>query len=75
MKGRLQEILQKEPDRGADQGAEQRANAADRGLHDELARRVEHERVGRHERLQHAEQPAGETGVGRGDDECGELVA
>ena len=67
--------LQKEPDRGADQRAEQRAGAADRGLHDELAGGVEREGVRRHEALQHAEQAAGEAGIGGGDDEGGELVA
>ena len=72
---RLQEVLQEQPDRGADQRAEQRAAAADGGLHDELARGVEREGVGRHEGLQHAEQAAGEARIGGGDDEGGELVA
>ena len=71
----LQEILQKQPDRGAEQRAEQRAGAADRGLHDELPGRVEDEGVGRHEGLQHAEQAAGKAGIGGGDHEGGELVA
>ena len=71
---RLQEIAQIEPDRGAEQRAEQRADAADRGLHHQLAGGVEGERVGRHEALQHAEQPAGKAGIGRGDDERGQLV-
>ena len=71
----LQEVLQEQPDGGADQRAEQRAGAADRGLHHELARGVEHEGVGRHEGLHHAEQAAGEAGIGGGDDEGGELVA
>ena len=60
---------------GADQRAEQRAAAADGGLHDELAGGVEHEGVRRHEALQHAEQSAGEARVGGGDHEGGELVA
>ena len=64
---RLQEVLQEQPDRGAEQRPEQRAGAADRGLHDQLARGVEGEGVGRHEGLQHAEQAAGETGIGRGN--------
>ena len=34
--GGLQEVLQEQPDRGADQRAEQGAAAADRGLHHEL---------------------------------------
>ena len=37
MERRLQEIAEIEPHRGADQRAEQRAGAADRGLHDQLA--------------------------------------
>ena len=72
---RLQEVLQKQPDGGADQRSEQRAAAADRGLHHELAGGVEHERVRRHEGLQHAEQAAGKAGIGGGDHEGGQLVA
>ena len=49
--------------------------AADRGLHHELAGRVEREGIGRHESLQHAEQAAGKSRIGGGDDEGGELVA
>ena len=67
--------LQEQPDGGADQRPEQRAGAADRGLHHELAGGVEREGVGRHEALQHAEQAAGKAGIGGGDDEGGELVA
>ena len=68
---RLQEILQEQPDRGAEQRTEQRAAAADRGLHHELARRIEGERIRRHEGLQHAEQSAGEAGIGGRDHEGG----
>ncbi len=75
MQRRLEEVAEIEPDRRADQRPEQRAGAADRGLHDELARGVEHEGVGRHEALHQAEQAAGEAGIGGGDDEGGELVA
>ena len=57
------------------QRPEQRAASADRRLHDELAGGLEHEGVRRHESLQHAEQAAGEAGIGRGDHEGGELVA
>ena len=71
----LEEIAQIKPDRGADQRAEQRAGAADCGLHHQLARRVEHERVGRHEALHHAEQAAGKAGIGGGNDEGSQLVA
>ena len=49
--------------------------AADRGLHHQLARGVEREGVRRHEGLQHAEQAAGEAGIGGGDHEGGQLVA
>lgn len=55
----LQEILQEEPDRRADQRPEKRAPAADRGLHHQLAGGLEGERVGRHEGLEHTEQAAG----------------
>ena len=72
---RLQEVLQEQPDGGADQRPEQRAAAADRGLHHELAGGLEGEGIRRHERLQHAEQPAGKTGIGGRDHEGGELVA
>ena len=72
---RLQEVAQVEPDRGAEQRAEQRAGAADHRLHHQLAGGVEGEGVGRHVALQHAEQAAGETGIGRGDDERRQLVA
>ena len=71
----MQEVAQEQPDRGAEQRAEQRADAADRGLHHQLAGGVEGEGVGRHEALQHAEQAAGEAGIGGGDDEGGQLVA
>ena len=71
----LQEVLQKQPDGGAEQRPEQRAGAADRGLHHQLSGGVEREGVGRHERLQHAEQPAGKAGIGGRDHEGGELVA
>ena len=71
----LEEVAQIEPDGGADQRPEQRAGAADRGLHDELARGVEGEGVRRHEALHHSQKTAGKTGIGRGDDEGGELVA
>ena len=71
----LQEILQEEPDGRADQRAEERAAAADGGLHHELARGLEREGVRRHEGLQHAEQAAGEARVRGGDHEGGELVA
>ena len=75
MKRGLQEIAEIEPDRGADQRAEQRAGAADRRLHHELPRGVEHEGVGRHEALHDAKQAAGKAGIGRRDDEGGQLVA
>ena len=75
MQRRLEEIAEIEPHGGADQRSEQGAGAADRGLHHELARGVEHERVRRHEALHQAEQTAGEAGIGGGDDEGGELVA
>ena len=71
----LEEILQEQPDGGADQRAEQRAPAADGGLHHELAGGVEGEGVGRHEGLEHAEQAAGEARVSGGDHEGGQLVA
>ena len=71
----LEEIAQIEPDGRADQRPEQRARAADRGLHDELAGGVEHEGVRRHEALHDREEAAGETGIGRRDHEGGELVA
>ena len=70
----LEEVAQIEPDGSADQRPEQRAGAADRGLHDELAGGFEGEGVRRHEALHHAEQAAGETGIGGGDDEGGQLV-
>ena len=70
----LQEVLQEQPDARADERAEQRAASADGGLHDQLARGVEHEGVRRHEALQHAQQAAGEAGVGGRDHEGGELV-
>ena len=72
---RLQEVLQEQPDGRAEQRTEQRRAAADRGLDDELARRVERERLGRHERLQHAQQAAGKTRIGCSDDEGGQLVS
>ncbi len=75
MKRRLKKIAQIEPDRGAGERAEQRAGAADRGQHDELARRFEGEGVRRHEALHHAEQSAGKAGIGRGDHEGDQLVA
>ena len=71
----LQEVAQIEPDRRADQRAEQRAGAADRGLHHELPGRIEHEGVRRHEALHDAEQAAGKAGIGGRNDEGGELVA
>ena len=71
----LKEIAEVEPDCCADQRPEQRARAADRGLHNELAGGVEHKGVRRHEPLHDAEEAAGETGVGRRDDEGGQLVA
>ena len=71
----LEEIAEIKPHGGADQRSEQRAGAADRGLHHELARSIECEGVGRHEALHQAEQTAGKSGIGRGDDEGGELVA
>ena len=40
-----------------------------------MARRLESESVGRHESLQDAEQPAGKTGIGRGNHESGQFVA
>ena len=45
LQGGLQEVLQEEPHAGADERAEQRATSADGGLHDQLARGVEHEGV------------------------------
>jgi hypothetical protein len=63
----LQEVLQEQPDRGADHRPEKRAAPAYGGLHDQLPRGVEHECVGWHEPLQHAEQPSGQAGVGRCD--------
>ncbi len=47
--------------------SEQRAHAADRGLHHQFAGRVEHKGVRRHKSLQYAEEAAGETGVSRRD--------
>src|SRR5262249_39842297 len=44
-------------------------------LHDELARGVERERVGRHKGLQYPEQSAGKSSISRGDNKSGELVA
>ena len=70
----LQEVAQKEPHRGPEERAEQGADTADRGLHDQLPGGIEGERVGRHEALQHAEQAAGKAGIGGGDDERCELV-
>ena len=69
----LEEVAEIEPDGRADQRAEQRAGAADRGLHHELTRGVEGEGVGRHEALHQAEQAAGEAGAGRGYDEVRQL--
>ena len=72
---RLQEILKEEPNRRANQRAEQRTPAADSGLHHELTRGVEGKGVRRHEGLQDAKQPAGEPGIGGSDHERRELVA
>ena len=66
--------LKIKPHGGADQRSEQRAGAADRGLHDELARSFECEGLGRHEALHQPEQPAGKSGIGGSDDEGGELI-
>src|SRR3954449_11240434 len=75
MQRRLKEIAEIEPHGGANQWSEQGAGAADRSLHHELARGVEHERVRRHEALHQAEQSAGEASIGSGDDEGRKLVA
>ena len=58
----------------SDERPEQSAGAADHGLHDQLARRIEGECLGRHVALQDAEQAAGETGIGRGNREYRQLV-
>jgi hypothetical protein len=75
VKRSLQEVAQIEPDSRADQGSEQRAGAANRGLHHQLARGVEGEGVRRHEALHHAEHRAGKACIGGGDHEGGQLVA
>jgi hypothetical protein len=75
LEGALEEILEEEPHGGSDQRAHERAAAADDGLHHQLAGGVEGEGIGRHEGLHDAEEPAGEAGIGRGDDERRELVA
>ena len=59
----------------ADQRPEQRAGTADRGLHHQLPRRIEHEGVRRHEALHDAEKPPGEAGVGSRNDERRQFVA
>src|SRR5262245_39677001 len=75
MKRRLEEVAQVQPYRGAYQGSEQSTGAPDRRLHDELPRGFERESVWRHEGLQDAQQPTGESSVGGGNNEGGELVA
>ena len=75
MQRRLEKVAQIKPDRGADQRTEQRAGAADRGLHHQLPRRVEREGVGWHEALHDAKEPAGKPRIGGGDDEGCELIA
>ena len=71
----LEEVAEIKPYRRADQRPDQRACAADSGLHDQLAGRVEHESIRRHEALHDGEKTPGETGIGRSDHEGGELVA
>ena len=70
----MEEIAQIKPHRSADKGTDQRAEAADHRLHDQLSRSVEGERLGRHIALQHPEQSAGEAGIGCGDDEGEQLI-
>jgi hypothetical protein len=68
-------VAQIKPHGRADERTEQGPCPANRGLHHELPRRIEHEGIGRHEALHDAEQPAGEAGIGGGDHESGQLVA
>src|SRR5262249_41052406 len=74
MKRGLQEVVQIEPDGRPYQRPEQRAGATDRRHHHELPGRVEHESVRRHKTLHEPEQPAGKTGIGRGNDKGREFV-
>ena len=70
----LQQVAQRQPDRRADGRADQRAGAADHGLDDELARRVQREGIRRHVALENAEQRAAAAGEHGGQHEHGELV-
>ena len=70
----LQHVAQRQPDRGADGRADQRAGAADHGLNDELARGVQREGVGRHVALENTEQRAAAAGEDGGQHEDGKLV-
>ena len=72
---RLQFVAQIQPERAAHQRPDQRAGAADHGLHHQLARGVEGEGLWRHVALQRAFEPSGEPRIGRRDDEDRELVA
>ena len=70
----LQRAPQINPHAGPKCRADQRTGAAHDGLDDELPRGLEIEGVGRHIALEQAEQPAGQSPIGRRDDEGGELV-
>ena len=70
----LQQVAQRQPDRGADGRADQRAGAAHHGLDDELARSVQREGVRRHVALENTEQRAAAAGEHGGQHEHGELV-
>ena len=72
---RLQEIAQVEPDRRRRPAARTACRRRRSRSASPAGPRCRSEGLGRHEALQHAEQPAGEAGIGGGDDEGGQLVA
>ncbi len=75
MRNLLQHAAQVDPGEGADQRSDERGAPADHGREDQLAGSRQEEGVRRHVALEYAEQPSGEPGVGRRQDERAQLVA